>query len=76
MERHCENAKVIAAFSKQHPKVEKVHYPWFRKPQRTCYCKGTNERFWRYGFVSIKGNKMEDAFKFVSNTKLFSLAES
>ena len=29
MQRHCENAKVIANFLKNHPKVEDVYWPGF-----------------------------------------------
>ncbi len=76
MERHCSNGKAIANFLKEHPKVDKVHWPGF--PEHSSYALAKKQMRDFGGMISftLKGNSMEEAFAMASRTKVFSLAES
>jgi len=76
MQRHCENAEQIAEFLETHPKIEDVYYPGI--PNHPNHDIARNQMRGFGGMISftLKGNKMEDALRVLSGTKLFSLAES
>jgi cystathionine gamma-lyase len=76
MERHCENGKKIAAYLAQHPKVDKVYWPGFPNHPNHAIAKAQMRDFGGMMSFTLKSNKMEDAYAFLSNTKLFALAES
>ena len=76
MERHCANGRMVAAFLKAHPKVEKVHWPGFPEHPNHHIAKKQMKDFGGMMSFSLKGNSMEEAFKIASSTKVFSLAES
>lgn len=75
MQRHVDNARVLAAFLEAHPSVERVHYPGlpshpqFALASRTLAAPG--------GMISIvvRGGT-EGAFRLLRGTRLFTLAES
>jgi len=75
MQRHVDNARVLATFLESHPAVERVHYPGLAShPQhalalRTLKAPG--------GMISIvvRGG-LDAAFRCVGATRLFTLAES
>ncbi|MBK8846849.1 MAG: cystathionine gamma-synthase [Bacteroidetes bacterium] len=76
MQRHCENGERIANFLANHERVEKVYWPGFAShPNHDVAAKQMRGFGGMMSFV-IKGNKMDDALKFLSQTHLFSLAES
>lgn len=76
MQRHCENGKAIAAYLKDHPKVEKVYWPGFKEhPNHQIALKQMKDFGGMLSF-SLKGNKYKDAIKILENLKLFTLAES
>jgi cystathionine beta-lyase len=76
IQRHCENGKEIAHFLKNHPKVDNVYWPGFEDhPNHEIACKQMKDFGGMLSF-SLKGNRLEDAFKLVSSTSLFTLAES
>lgn len=76
MQRHCENGAAIANFLANHNRVEKVYWPGFAShPNHDVAARQMRGFGGMMSFV-IKGNKMDDALKFLSNTHLFSLAES
>ena len=76
MERHCANAKVIAAFLKDHSKVERVYYPGLVDHVNHDIAKKQMRDFGGMISFTLKGDHMDDAMKVMSSTKLFSLAES
>ncbi len=76
MERHCSNAKQIVNFLSNHPKVEKIFYPGLTSHPNHEVAKKQMRDFGGMVSFTLKGNKMEDALKILSGTKLFSLAES
>jgi cystathionine beta-lyase len=76
IQRHCENGKEIAYFLKNHPKVENVYWPGFEDHPNHDIAKKQMKDFGGMLSFSLKGNKLEDAFKVVSSTHFFTLAES
>ncbi|TSA51514.1 MAG: cystathionine gamma-synthase [Sphingobacteriales bacterium] len=76
MERHCSNAKQIVNYLSNHSKVEKIFYPGLPSHPNHEVAKKQMRDFGGMLSFTLKGNKMEDAMKILSGTKLFSLAES
>jgi len=76
MERHSQNGKTIAAYLKNHPKVEKVFWPGFEDHPNHHIAKKQMRDFGGMISFTLKGNKLEDAVKILENLKLFALAES
>jgi len=76
MERHCENGKKVADFLQNHPKVDKVYYPGFPSHPNHHIAKEQMRDFGGMISFTLKGDKIEEALKVLSGTKLFSLAES
>lgn len=76
MQRHCENAGSIAKFLENHPKVDEVYYPGrIAHPNHEIARRQMRDFSGMISFT-LKGNRIEDALKVLSGTKLFSLAES
>lgn len=76
MQRHCENAEKIARFLRSHPKVEKVFWPGFPDHPGHDIAKKQMRAFGGMISFTIKGDRVEDAFKAISSLKIFTLAES
>ena len=76
MQRHCENGRSIADFLVQHPKVDKVYWPGFESHPNHHVAKQQMSDFGGMMSFSLVGNRLEDAFKVVSSTHYFTLAES
>lgn len=76
MERHCQNGKSIAAYLKNHPKVEKVYWPGFEDHPNHEVAKRQMRDFGGMISFTLKGNTMEDAKMVMESLQLFSLAES
>lgn len=76
MQRHCENGRAIADFLQQHPKVDKVYWPGFESHPNHQVAKNQMRDFGGMISFSLNGNAMADAFKVVSSTHFFTLAES
>lgn len=75
MQRHCENARLLAAFLEEHPKVEKVIYPGLASHPGHAIAKDQMRDFGgMLGFEVVGGAELAD--QVVRNTKLFALAES
>ena len=75
MQRHCENAGIIAAWLETHPKVESVIYPGLEShPQ---YSLASNQMSGFGGMITffIKGG-LDAAQRFLERCELFALAES
>ncbi len=76
MERHSQNGKTIAAFLKNHPKVEKVYWPGFEDHPNHEVAKSQMRDFGGMISFTLKGNRLEDAKTVMENFELFALAES
>src|SRR5690606_33605328 len=76
MERHCSNGRAIAEWLAQHPKVEQVHWPGFATHPGHAVAARQMRGFGGMVSFTLKGDRMEDARRFLSGTKLFALAES
>lgn len=75
MQRHCENARLLAAFLEEHPKVEKVIYPGLASHPGHALAKDQMRDFGgMLGFEVVGGAELAD--QVVRGTKLFALAES
>ena len=76
MERHCSNGKAVAHFLKSNPKVDKVYWPGFADHPNHDIAKKQMKDFGGMISFTLKGNKLDEAFRLASSTKIFSLAES
>jgi len=76
MDRHCQNAKIIAEYLAQHPKVDKVNYPGLVSHPQHELAKTQMRDFGGMMSFSLKGNHLEDAATFLKGCHLFALAES
>jgi cystathionine beta-lyase/cystathionine gamma-synthase len=72
----CNNAAKIADFLQAHPKVDKVYYPGFESHPNHHIAKKQMRMFGAMVSFDLKGGNVYDAHKVLSNTHLFSLAES
>jgi len=76
VERACKNARKIAKFLKGHPKVGRVYYPGFKDHPNHKVAKEQMRDFGGMISFDIQGGDKSDALKVLSNTHLFTLAES
>lgn len=76
VERSCKNAKKIAKFLKSHPKVGKVFYPGFKDHPNHKIAKAQMRDFGGMVSFDLADDDYDDAKKVMSNTHLFTLAES
>ncbi|MDP3976254.1 MAG: aminotransferase class I/II-fold pyridoxal phosphate-dependent enzyme [bacterium] len=75
MEKHCENAKKLAAFLANHKSVKKVYYPGLADHPLHAVAKKQMRHFG--GMISVQFDmELEKALKLASSLKLFTLAES
>jgi cystathionine beta-lyase len=76
MERHCSNGRAVAEWLVKHPKVDKVYWPGSKDHGNHEVAKRQMRDFGGMMSFTVKGDKQEDAMRFLSACKLFSLAES
>ena len=76
VERACQNAMAIAAFLNTHPKVGKVYYPGFESHPNHAIAKAQMRAFGAMVSFDFLQDDYDLALKVLSQTKLFSLAES
>lgn len=76
VERSCKNAKKVARFLVSHSKVNNVYYPGFKDHPGHKIAKRQMRDFGGMVSFDLKSNAFSDAKKVLSNTKLFTLAES
>lgn len=76
MERHSQNGKTIAAFLKNHPKIEKVYWPGFEDHPNHEVARSQMRDFGGMISFSLKGNRFGDAKKVMESFSIFALAES
>lgn len=76
MERHSENAAVIAEFLAIHPKVDKVFWPGFSSHGNHDVAARQMRGFGGMVSFSLKDDRQAAAFLILQKTVLFALAES
>jgi cystathionine gamma-lyase len=76
VQRACENAEKIAHYLNNHPKVAKVYWPGFENHPNHMIGKKQMRMFGAMLSFDLKNNSTENAMTVLSNTHLFSLAES
>lgn len=76
VERACHNAKKIAKFLTTHKKIQNVYYPGFKSHPGHKIAKSQMRDFGAMVSFDFKKNTFSQAKKVLSNTKLFTLAES
>ncbi|MEE6210522.1 cystathionine gamma-synthase [Salarchaeum sp. III] len=75
MDRHCENAKVLAHWLEAHEHVEHVYYPGLESHRQHDLAAEQMDDFG--GMLSFELDaSLEEASEFVSSTEVFTLAES
>lgn len=75
MDRHCQNARQLAGWLAKHPGIARTYYPGLESHPGYMIAKKQMRDFGGMISVSIKGGR-DGALKFMTRTKLFSLAES
>jgi cystathionine gamma-lyase len=75
MERHCANARQLAAWLVEQPRVQRVAYPGLPSHPGHELARRQMRDFGGMISIHLKGGK-EAALRFLTRTKLFSLAES
>jgi cystathionine gamma-lyase len=75
MDRHCANARQIAAWLAEQPQVRRLYYPGLASHPGNDIARRQMRDFGGMISVSLKGGK-ETALRLLTRTKLFSLAES
>jgi cystathionine beta-lyase/cystathionine gamma-synthase len=76
MQRHCENGAAMAAFLKQHPKVERVYWCGFEDHPGYNIAKKQMRGFGGMMSFTLKDDSVANATRVLSSTKVFALAES
>jgi cystathionine beta-lyase/cystathionine gamma-synthase len=76
MQRHCENGIKVANYLRQHPKVDKVYWCGFEDHPNHAIAKKQMRGYGGMISFTLKDDSIEAATKVLSNTKIFSLAES
>lgn len=76
MKAHCENGRQIAAFLKDHPKVDKVYWPGFPDHPNHDVAKKQMRDFGGMISFTLKEASLEETFRVAGSFKVFTLAES
>lgn len=76
MKAHCENGRAIAAFLRNHPKIEYVYWPGFEDHPNYAVAKKQMRDFGGMISIVLKGADLKETFRIASSFKVFSLAES
>ena len=76
VQRSCENAQRIAEYLRAHDKVANVYYPGFKNHRNHEVAKRQMRMFGAMVSFDLKEDTLETATRVLSNTHLFSLAES
>ena len=76
MERHCANARQVATFLDEHPKVGHVRYPGLPSDPGHAIAKQQMKDFGGMVAFSLADDRIEAAKQVLSGTEVFILAES
>lgn len=74
MERHNQNAKIVAQWLRKHPKVKKVYYAGFEDHE--SYQVSLSQSTGFGGMISFELDSLESAKNILSNVKMILFAES
>jgi cystathionine gamma-lyase len=75
MDRHCENARQIAEYLESHPRVARVHYPGLASHPGHETARRQQRDFGAIISFELDAD-VEEAKRFATRTRLFTLAES
>ena len=76
MERHCENARLVADFLAAHPKVRHVNYPGFHFHPNHHIAEKQMKGYGGMVSFTLKDENIEAAKRLTTLTRIFTLAES
>jgi cystathionine gamma-lyase len=76
MKAHCENGAKVAAYLKNHPKIDKIYWPGFTDHPNHDIAKKQMRDFGGMVSITIKDADLEETFRIASQFKVFALAES
>ncbi|SDL78356.1 Cystathionine beta-lyase/cystathionine gamma-synthase [Catalinimonas alkaloidigena] len=76
MQRHCENARVIAEYLRSHPKVGQVYWPGLEDHPGHAIAKKQMRDFGGMVSFVLKNDDLEEAKRVMESIELFTLAES
>ncbi len=76
MERHCANARAVAHFLREHPKVGRALWPGFEDHAGHEMAKRQMRDFGGMVSLVLKDDAVETAVRLMQATKVFALAES
>lgn len=76
MQRHCENARRIAGYLNDHPKVGRVHYPGLSSDPGYAVARRQMKDAGGMVSFSLKDDSIDKAMHVLTSTKVFALAES
>ena len=76
MQRHCENGAEVAAFLQEHSRVDRVYWPGLEENKGHEVAARQMRDFGGMVSFTLQGDRMEDALRVLSGTRVFSLAES
>ncbi|MFT4031798.1 MAG: cystathionine gamma-synthase [Siphonobacter sp.] len=76
MRQHCENARQVAAFLENHPKVGMVYYPGLTSHPGHQLAAEQMKDFGGIVSFELKGDDYDEAIRVMSSFKIFSLGES
>ncbi len=76
MKQHCLNGEKIAAYLRNHPKVEKVYWCGFEDHPNYNIAKEQMRGFGGMMSFTLKDDSIDAAKRVLSSTRIFSLAES
>lgn len=76
MKAHCENARKVADYLKDHPKIEKIYWPGLKTHPGHDIAKRQMRDFGGMVSVVLKDASLEDTFNVAASFKVFTLAES
>tara|TARA_B100001142_G_C14225441_1_gene613286 strand:+ start:1 stop:843 length:843 start_codon:yes stop_codon:yes gene_type:complete len=76
MNKHCENAIKINRFLSSKDEVNKIYWPGRESHKNHLIAKKQMKQFGGMMSLTLKNDSIQKAIKFISSTKLFTLAES
>ncbi len=76
MKQHCENGEKIAFFLRNHPAIAKVYWCGFEDHPGYAIAKKQMRGFGGMMSFTLKDDSVENAYRVLSSTRLFALAES
>lgn len=76
MQRHCENAAVVAKVLAAHPKVDKVYWPGFEDHPNHQVAKQQMDDYGGMISFTLKGDDVQQAMELMNKFQYFIIAES